>query len=66
MTFLDWLFSTAEHPLFENPVKNGRWGLLHILTMLICVALIVGFWLIVKKCKNKDNEAIYFYVLLSK
>lgn len=55
MTFLDWLFSTAEHPLFENPAKNGRWGLLHILTMLICVALIVGFWLIVKKCKNKDK-----------
>ena len=55
MTFLDWLFSTDTHPRFENPVINGRWGLLHILTMLICAALIVGFWLIVKKCKNKDK-----------
>ena len=55
MTFEDWLFSTVEHPRFYNPVINGRWGLLHILTLAICAVVIVGFWLIVKKCKNKDK-----------
>ena len=55
MSFNDWLFSTAECPRFENPGVNGRWGLLHIITMLLCAAFIVGFWLIVKKCKNKEK-----------
>jgi phosphoglycerol transferase MdoB-like AlkP superfamily enzyme len=42
MTFKEWLFSMAEKPLIDNPVINGRWGLLHIITMIICVAVILA------------------------
>ena len=64
MTFSDWLFSTAENPRFENPGVNGRWGLFHILTMLACVAAIIGFWLIVKKSKNKDKARKTIIIVL--
>ena len=65
MSFLDWLFSTAEHPRFENPVINGRWGTFHILTMIACAAIIVGLWLIVKKCKNKDKARKVIIITLA-
>ena len=65
MSFLDWLFSTAEHPRFENPVINGRWGLWHILTLVICAALIVGFWLIAKKSKNKAKTSKIIICILA-
>lgn len=54
MTFSQWLFGNIE-----NPVINGRWGLFHILTLVICVACIVSFYYIVKKssqpCKAKSR-----------
>ena len=50
MSFSNWLFGTME-----NPVTNGRWGILHIITMLICVALIVAFHFIVKHAKQKEK-----------
>ena len=54
MTFSQWLFGEIE-----NPVINGRWGLWHILTLVICVACIVGFYYIVKRSaeprKAKDG-----------
>lgn len=64
MSFADWLFSTAETPRFENPGVNGRWGLLHILTMLACVAAIIGFWFIVKKSQNKQKVSKIIIVVL--
>lgn len=50
MTFKNWLFGGIE-----NPVINGRWGLFHILTLVACVACIVGFHFLVKLSKNKDK-----------
>ncbi|MBE6982988.1 MAG: hypothetical protein E7435_01695 [Ruminococcaceae bacterium] len=44
MSFTDWLFGGIE-----NPVTNGRWGILHILTLVICAVCIVGFYFIAKK-----------------
>ena len=41
MSVSQWLFGGIE-----NPVVNGRWGLLHILTLVLCVGCILGarFW----------------------
>ena len=50
MTFSEWLFGGIE-----NPVVNGRWGIGHILTLVICVACIVGFYYIVKKAANPEK-----------
>lgn len=50
MTFSEWLFGGIE-----NPVINGRWGLWHILTLLLCAACITGFYFIVKKAANQDR-----------
>ena len=55
MTFKEWLFSMAEKPLIYNPVVNGRWGLLHIITLLISIALILTFYFIYKKIDNKEK-----------
>lgn len=50
MTFSAWLFGGIE-----NPVTNGRWGVLHILTLVICVACIVSFRYIVKRSAEPEK-----------
>lgn len=55
MSFKEWLFSMAEKPLIDNPVINGRWGLLHIITLIISISLIIAFCFIVKKVANKEK-----------
>ncbi len=50
MSFIDWLFGGVN-----NPYVDGRWGLLHILTLVICVGCIFGFYFIVKKAKNPEK-----------
>lgn len=50
MTFEQWLYGTG----FDNPKVNGQWGLLHIITLVICIALIVGLTLLFK---NKDEKS---------
>ena len=47
MSFSQWLFGNIE-----NPEINGRWGLLHILTLVLCASCIVAFHFIVKKSAN--------------
>lgn len=60
MTFSQWLFGGID-----NPFKAGQWGILHIATMLTCVALIIGFYHIVKRAKNQDRaKKIIVYSLL--
>lgn len=59
MTFSQWLFGNIE-----NPVINGRWGLWHILTLVICVACIVSFHYIVKRAANQEKaKAAILYTL---
>ncbi len=50
MSFIDWLFGGVN-----NPYVDGRWGFLHILTLVICVGCILGFYFIVKKAKNPEK-----------
>ena len=49
MTFEQWIYGTG----FDNPKVDGQWGLLHIITLVICVVLIVGLTLLFK---NKDEK----------
>ncbi len=61
MTFSQWLFGGID-----NPFKAGQWGPLHIGVMVTCVALIMGFYYIVKHVKNKDRaKKIIVYSLVS-
>ena len=50
MTFSEWLFGGIE-----NPVVNGRWGFWHILTLVICVACIIGFHYIAKRSADPEK-----------
>lgn len=52
MTFIEWLF---EPGTFENPWVPNQWGLLHILSLVVCVIAIIGFYFLVKYSKNKDK-----------
>jgi hypothetical protein len=47
MTFSQWLFGGID-----IPYKGGQWGPLHIAVMLSCVALIIGFNLLVEEHDN--------------
>ena len=59
MTFSQWLFGNIE-----NPVINGRWGLWHILTLVLCAACIVGFYYIVKRsAEPRKAKAGILYTL---
>lgn len=59
MTFTQWLFGEIE-----NPVINGRWGPLHIATLVICVLCIVGFHFLVKRSANKEKtKACILYTM---
>lgn len=49
MTFEQWVFGTID-----NPPIQGQWGPLHIATMLISIACIVGFYFLVKHVQNKE------------
>ena len=50
MTFTQWLFGGIE-----NPVINGRWGLLHILTLILCAGCILGSYFLVKKSTDPQK-----------
>lgn len=50
MTFSEWLFGGID-----NPVINGRWGLWHILTLVICIACIIIFRYAAKKAADPEK-----------
>jgi len=50
MTFTQWLFGGIP-----NPEINGRWGPLHILTLILCVGCILGFHFLAKKSRNPQR-----------
>ncbi len=50
MRFTEWLFGGIN-----NPVTNGRWGLLHILTLVLCAACIVGFYFLAKRATDPER-----------
>ena len=57
MKFIEWLYSS-----YPNPHIDGQWGLLHILTLALCVALIVSGALFLKN-KDEKTKRIFLWVL---
>lgn len=53
MTFKEWLFSS-----YPNPSTNGQWGLLHIITLLLCIAIIVTVTLLCRNRSEKTRRAV--------
>ena len=50
MTLHQWIFGGIN-----NPPVAGQWGALHIITLVICTALMIGFPLLVKRVKNGER-----------
>ena len=50
MTFSQWLFGGID-----NPFEANQWGPLHIATLVVCAALAVGFYFLVKYARNKER-----------
>ena len=60
MTFSQWLFGGID-----NPYKGGQWGILHIMTLVTCAALIIGFYYITKYARKPERaKKAIFYTLL--
>ena len=61
MTFHDWIYSAYP----ENSVINGRWGTLHIITVILCVIAIVLIALLNKKSlKFRQNVIVILASLI--
>lgn len=59
MTFKEWIYSDYTN----NPSINGRWGLLHVITLILCVAIIIAIALFGKN--NKKRSKIILIILAS-
>lgn len=57
MSFIDWLYSQ-----YPNPSINGEWGLLHIITLLLCVVTITIFSIVLKN-KSAKAKRILIWIL---
>ncbi len=61
MTFHDWIYSAYP----ENSVINGRWGTLHIITVILCAIAIVLIALLNKKSlKFRQNVIVILASLI--
>lgn len=58
MSFSDWINSS-----YPNPSIDGQWGLLHILTLVFCVALIVTFALVFRKRSLKTRKIVLWILV---
>ena len=58
MSFSEWLLSS-----YPNPHVNGEWGLLHIITLILCVLFIVISSLLLKN-KSQKAKRITIWVLV--
>ena len=59
MSFKEWLFSS-----YPNPSISGQWGMLHIITLLLCIAVIVAISIIFHN-KSYKAKRIILWVLFS-
>ncbi len=64
MTLKEWFFgSGAMNPGFENPGINGQWGLLHIITLAICIATVIIIACVFRK-KSEKARSIVLWVIV--
>ena len=60
MTFRQWIYGEN----FNNPSINGQWGLLHIITLLMCICLIISVSIIFKN-KNYKTKRLILLIIAS-
>lgn len=60
MTFHDWLYSVYP----ENAAINGQWGILHIVTLLLCITLCVGLYFLFGKKEEKIRKRVIFALVM--
>ena len=58
MKFIDWLYSS-----YPNPHVDGQFGLLHIITLVLCVALIVSSTLLLRNRSEKAKRITLFILV---
>ena len=58
MSFSDWINSS-----YPNPSIDGQWGLLHILVLILCIALIVTFALVFRKRSLKARRIVIWILV---
>lgn len=58
MTFNEWIFSS-----YDNPPIKGQWGLLHILVLILCIAIIVAISLIFRNKSEKAKRIVLFILV---
>ena len=58
MTFNEWIFSS-----YDNPTIKGQWGLLHILVLILCIAIIVAISLIFRNKSEKTKRIVLFILV---
>ena len=58
MTLEQWIYGRD----FNNPKVNGQWGTLHIITLVLCVALIIGLTFIFKNKDEKTKRKLIFVI----
>lgn len=61
MSFLDWLFSRRPEGLV---MKSEPWGILHIIVLLSCIAIIVGLALLLRKRSEKAKYIAIFTIAM--
>ena len=57
MKFIDWLYSS-----YPNPHIDGQWGLLHIITLLLCIGIIVSATIFLKN-KSEKAKRTFIWIL---
>lgn len=58
MTFRQWIYGED----FNNPRVNGEWGTLHIITLILCIALVVGLTFVFRKKDDKAKRSVLFVI----
>lgn len=60
MSFRDWILSNRPS---DNVAINGRWGWLHITTLVICIATIIILAIVFRK-RSEKSKKIVLWVLV--
>ena len=61
MSLHNWIYSVYP----ENSVIDGRWGTLHIITLVLCALVIAGIWCFNKKSlKTRQNIILILATLI--
>ena len=59
MKFIEWIYST-----YPNPYKDGHYGLLHILSLVLIAVFVIASTIILRNRSNKTKRGVLFVLAL--